>query len=422
MAKKEIPFGYISEKDIYLTGFLDFPDRRIGEVKQSEEESIQYFTDRFQSITDKVDSLESDIEAAENKGSYLMKLVHLREKLKKHDGLGDYVPLFDRLDLLESQLEELISANRVRNEEIKTALLGEFENFKKVIDWREATEQILDIKERWLKTGAVEKSKNEDFEKQFSDSMQDFFDRKRAYVEEKKKVIEIRLGKMKSLIDQVRRINTHEPGFNLKRTVEDLRDQWRKVGQVPMRDKRYLEKDFNYKISQLFKQRRPRIQATASPQELRENLEKKKSLLERAIQLEKDDQFHELQEVQKSWQQIGLIPKEDYKELTEKFKTVCEKALEKRFLEQYAQNKDQSYETKNNREKTRFKIILLKELLKRDEKDLHSFSENMDKFSRGQKFDKIMNNKLLNQKRKVYVKKQLLNELKNSLNDIQIQK
>ena len=79
--------------------------------------------------------------------------------------------------------------------------------------------------------------------------------------------------------------------------------------------------------------------------------------------------------------------------LTEEFKTLCEKAFEKRFLEQLAQNKDDSFQTKNNREKTRFKIILLKDLLKRDEKDLQSFLSNMDKFNRAQKFDKIMNNK-----------------------------
>ena len=227
---------------------------------------------------------------------------------------------------------------------------------------------------------------------------------------------------MKDLINSVRSINTHQPGFDLKKTVEELRDEWRKIGQVPIKQKRYFEKDFNYKISQLFKQRRPRIQTNASPQELQRNLEKKRELLSRAIELEKSDSFLELQDIQKEWQQVGLIPKEDYKELTEEFKTTCEKALEKRFLEQYAQNKDQSYENKNNREKTRFKISLLKELLKRDEKDLHSFTENMEKFNRGQKFDKIMNNKLLNQKRKVNVKRQLLSELKNALDDIQIQK
>lgn len=422
MSKKDILFGFIKGSDIYLKGFLDLPDRQIGEVKESEDESIQYFVNRYEAAKLKVDQLAIDISEAENKGSYLMKLIHLREKLKKHDGLGNYLPLFEQLDQLESDLEDLIASNKVRNEDIKTALLKEFEPFGHVTDWRTATEEILSINDRWLKTGTVNKEKNDEFEALFSQNMQDFFDRKREYVEEKKKVTEIRLRKMQDLIARVRKINIREPSFDLRDEVDKLRSEWAAIGQVPMRDKKYLEKDFNHKISQLFKDRGPSRATTATPQELQRNLILKKELIEKAIVLEKNDSFLELQSLQEEWQKIGLIPKEDYKELTEQFKTLCEKAFEKRFLEQLAQNKDDSYNEKNNREKTRFKIILLKDLLKRDENDLQSFLNNMDKFNRDQKFDKVMNNKLLNQKRKVTVKRQLLNELKNSLNEIPIRR
>ncbi len=422
MTKKDILFGFIKGSDIYLKGFLDLPDRKIGEVKESEEESIQYFVNRYETAQSKVEQLAKDIQEAENKGSYLMKLIHLREKLKSHDGLGDYLPLFEHLDQLESDLENLIASNKVRNEDIKTALLKEFEAFSRVTDWRSATEEILSINDRWLKTGTVNKEKNEEFEKLFSQNMQDFFDRKREYVEEKRKVTEIRLKKMQDLISRVRKINVREPGFNLREEVQKLRNEWSEIGQVPMRDKKYLEKDFNYKITQLFKDRGNPRPSTATPDEQQRNLNRKKELIQKAIELEKNDAFLELQSLQEEWQKIGLIPKEDYKELTEQFKTLCERAFEKRFLEQLAQNKDESYSGKNNREKTRFKIILLKDLLKRDENDLQSFLSNMDKFNRDQKFDKVMNNKLLNQKRKVTVKRQLLNELKNSLNDIPIQR
>jgi len=422
MSKKEIPFGFIQGNEIYLKGYLDQEDRRIGEIKENEDDSIKYFSNRFELIKAKVAQLEADVTSAENKGSYLMKLMHFREKLKSHDGLGDYVPLFEKLDELESSLRELIAVNRVRNEEIKTALLKEFEEFSRVVDWKEATEKILNIKDRWLKTGAVEKTLNQEFEDKFTSAMQDFFDRKREYVEEKRKVTEIRTIKYRSLIDSARRINPNDPGTNLKVEVEKLRDEWRAVGWIPSRDKKFLEKDFNYKISNLFKQRSRPPYEPVSEEELNKNLIAKQALLERAIELEKSDSFLELQQVQEEWQRIGLIPKESYKELTESFKTLCEKALEKRFLEQLAENKDSAYTSKNNREKTRFKISLLKDLLRRDEKDLQSFLNNMDKFNTGQKFDKVMSNKLLNQKRKVAVKRLLLHELKASLDEVHIQR
>ncbi len=51
----------------------------------------------------KVASLEKAVEESENKGSYLMKLIHLRENLAKFDALGNYPALFDRLDAVEKR-------------------------------------------------------------------------------------------------------------------------------------------------------------------------------------------------------------------------------------------------------------------------------------------------------------------------------
>ncbi|MDA0194376.1 MAG: DUF349 domain-containing protein [Bacteroidetes bacterium] len=426
MEKKRIPFGYILDNKIHLDGILNLPDRIIGEVKESEDDSLTYFTNRFDDVQSKVDQLESDIDSADNKGSYLMKLIHLREKLKKHDGLGDYASLFSKLDQLESGLQELVAVNRLKNAEIKTALLKEFEDFEQVKDWRVATEKILSIKERWLKTGAADKEKNEAFEKHFTSNLQNFFDRKKEYLDEKRKVIEIRLNKMRSLIDRAKKINPDDPQLNLKEEARQLKKEWFAIGLVPQRDKLFLEKDFNRKISQLSRNRnsQPRDPQTSS-EDLEKNLIKKQELLRQALAIGNDETegaFQQLKQLQLEWQQIGLIPQLHYKELTEQFKTICEKASEKRSLEQLAQNKDEHYAEKNNREKTRYRIVLLKDLLKRDEKDLQAFANNMDKFNRDQNFNKIMSNKLVDQKRKILVKRQILVELKNSLNDIIIQK
>ena len=425
MEKKRIPFRYILDNKIHLSGILDLPDRIIGEVKESEEDSLLYFTRRFDDFKSKVEQLESDINTADNKGSYLMKLIHFREKLKKHDGLGDYASLFSKLDQLESGLQELVIVNRLRNSEIKTALLKEFEEFELVTDWRSATEKILSIKERWLKTGAADKATNEDLEKYFTKNIQNFFDRRKEYLDGKRKVIEIRLNKMKGLIDRVHKINTEDPEINWKTEVYNLKKEWYAIGLVPKRDKLLLEKDFNRKISQLFRNRNLQSrEVQSSPEDLEKNLIKKQEILRQALAKEHEETeaaFQQLQQLQQEWQRIGLIPQLNYKELTEQFKTLCEKALEKRSLEQLAKNKDEHYAAKNNREKTRYQIVLLKDLLKRDEKDLQSFINNMDKFNGDQNFNKIMNNKLVNQRRKVLVKHQILNELKNSLNHIIIQ-
>jgi hypothetical protein len=50
-------YGYIREGKVYLRGFMGYPDRQIGEVKQSEEASVAYFRDRFETARQKVEEL-----------------------------------------------------------------------------------------------------------------------------------------------------------------------------------------------------------------------------------------------------------------------------------------------------------------------------------------------------------------------------
>ena len=74
-------YGYVKDEQVFLKGYSQYPDRRIGEVKRTEQEAIDYFKNRFTIATSKVLQLAEEIETAQNKGSYLTKLVQLRKKL-----------------------------------------------------------------------------------------------------------------------------------------------------------------------------------------------------------------------------------------------------------------------------------------------------------------------------------------------------
>jgi predicted ribosome quality control (RQC) complex YloA/Tae2 family protein len=115
----EHPYGYITDNKVYLKGFLNQPDRVIGEVKEDEASTIKYFEDRFSSLLEKIEALKKDIEENQNKGSFLMKLIHLKDSLLEYDALGDFVPLIEELEKIQVSLEEIIKKNRERNLEIK---------------------------------------------------------------------------------------------------------------------------------------------------------------------------------------------------------------------------------------------------------------------------------------------------------------
>lgn len=472
MERKEIPYGYIENGKVYLSAYMEFPDRQIGEVKESEEKTIQYFLDRFSHLLQKIEDLEKAIRESDNKGSYLMKLLHMKESLGAYDGLGNYHPLFDRLSVLEVELNEAISKNRDRNTDIKQALLAELEEAIAEPDWKEATAKVLDVKDRWIKTGNARKEVNASLDESFQNQLRDFFDRKQAHFEERRKVFDMRIQKAEEYINEIKSLKpkSKEPG-TLDR-IRAIQREWRDIGELPAKEKRRLNKDLKYHTNYFFRRpdvgggyqsggyqarggfqsRRPegggysgggygggggfqrRDNAGArpaysakpmiplSPEELEQNLKKKEKLIdaaEKLADLGTQESLDALRRLQFEWKGIGMVPKERAKDVTEHFLILCDRAQERLYLENVAANKDPEYTRKNNREKTRFKMKLLRDLLVRDEQDLQSYQESLDRAqATKQPFDKMLHNKYLNQKRKVIVKRQLLQELKVSLDQI----
>ena len=139
MNTPEVPFGSIEDNKIILNPWNEHPSRVIGEVREEGAEvAIEYFVNRFSELEGKITELEETIESTDNKGSYLQKVLHLKDSLTKHDALGDYAALQERLVKWEVFLSDIIAKNRVRNTEIKHGLIDELREAVKIINWRES--------------------------------------------------------------------------------------------------------------------------------------------------------------------------------------------------------------------------------------------------------------------------------------------
>ena len=84
-------YGYVEEGGVWLRPVLGQPARRIGSVKGTEDDALRYFEQRYEAFEAKINELLERLQTADNQGSYLMKLLHLQEQTKRHDGLGDGV-------------------------------------------------------------------------------------------------------------------------------------------------------------------------------------------------------------------------------------------------------------------------------------------------------------------------------------------
>ena len=240
----EDEYGYVLGDKVYLKSYLDFPDREIGEVRRTPEEAVQYFKNRFSIAEAKVIQLFQQVDEAQNKGSYLTKLLQLRKTLSEFDGWGDFIPFFDKLQTLEVYLRELIVVNQKKNLEIKQALIEEMKVVADRTDWAEATEEIQEIKLKWLKTGPVEKPLDTELEEAFMVLADTFFQRRREFFIEKNRIIDEKIAHYASLVQAARDLQRAEDLDEAFQKIRQLQNEWKTIGVIPPKKQKMLWRDF----------------------------------------------------------------------------------------------------------------------------------------------------------------------------------
>ncbi|WP_436515120.1 DUF349 domain-containing protein [Ekhidna sp. To15] len=387
----QVPFGYIKDGKVFQKSWDENPDREIGEVRDNNpEKSAQFFQERFSDMEKKIAEVTEKIDSTENKGSFLMKLVHLREHLPQHDGLGDYQVLQEKILKYESLVRDIIQKNRVRNTEIKNSLLAEAKEAVEVINWKEATELINDIKSRWIKTGSAEEDKNKALEESFWGVIEDFFDRKKQFFEDKIKLTDHRKRQYQALIDEAKKLaDIH--GKERFTKVKGLKENWKEIGGIPAEFYQPLNDEFN----QLLKGKR-----YEPPKDYTELLSKLEAIKARKVAYDGDE--------------LGKTKKELFRDRAknpDKFKCLelIQLLNEREFIIKLANKRFPDFEKLEVEKKKNIKSDIIKNLISRDEEDLKTYEDNSSNFSSPDgKMNKLVESKIKSQKRKIDVKSKLL--------------
>lgn len=440
---KEHNYGFFKDDKIYRKGFLDFPDKIIGEVRTSEEATLKYFEDRFEIAKKKVETLEQEVEAAENKGSYLMKLIHLKRYLGEFDGLGDFLPLFQKLDELEIQLRELIAVNRSKNLEIKQALLIEAEQTGALEDLEQASTQMNEVKQKWIKTGSVAKEFEEDIEVRFNEILKRLSERKRDVSFKKREEEKEKVKKFEAIIAEADKLRFDKDKDAAIDRLKELHGEWKQVGTINRKKLKWLWTKFKYISDFIMRKGKPAPPYTRtadagrrsfeprkrfpqresggyrkSPDNPEESVRKKEQLIYLVGQLRgkyDDDTIQEVRKFQRIWSTTGKIAPEKYKELFDKFSSLCDEVTETALLEKKVSEME-DYHGKSESEKVNLKIRLLYETINQDQKHLDAYIVNVPKPGSAQTpEEKAAGIRVAAQKRRLRAKRKLLNELRKSL-------
>ncbi len=357
-------FGYTKDGKVFLKGYFNFPDREIGLVKESEEASLQYFIKRFELAESKVTDLAKAIQNTTNKGSYLMKLVHMRTYLAEFNGLGDFPSLFRKLDELEAEIRSYIHENRIKNHEIKTNLLKEAEVLSQGTNWNVFTKKFKELKLRWIKTGSTFEDEEEIFNKAFDNYYNTFFERKNQFFEQRKALLESRRIRYEEILAEMARINAEMPE-NAQKEITRLQKQWKVVGKINARFFKELTKKMHAEVK-IFNEKLKRLQEriNANP------IERKKELCEKVEGMLRTDeplQIALVKSIQAEWKRLGKLKHPMDKDYNTRFKIACNEIFETFFLDQTAKTKYEHFSEKTRFEQLKIKIRLLKDSIKEDE-------------------------------------------------------
>jgi hypothetical protein len=414
----EHPYGYIKDNKVYLKGFLNQPDRVIGEVKEDEASTIKYFETRFTALLEKIESLKKDIEENQNKGSFLMKLIHLKDSLLEYDALGDFVPLIDDLEKIQVLLEDIIKKNRERNLEIKKGLIVEAETLKNDTDWKKTAEELKNLKMRWIKTGPVEKEFEQEIEKTFNSAVDTFFENRRLYFEGLALQAEENIKVYEDLVRQARAAFDNPDAKQAFEVSKRIQKEWKVAGKVPAEKRQPLWDEFsklNNRIFSRFK-RTMQTEPQMKPWELMKKLDVMTAEMKKLAHNETNyETISSAKKLQAEWKRLPQRKPKDANLVMRSFTFYSEIVFEKLFLNNLASSKYEGFESKELEEQKRLKAGILRDLIHRDENELATVKTNAENFrTNEEEFEIMLRRKISAFKRKLEVKNFILKELLNN--------
>ncbi|NEM96140.1 DUF349 domain-containing protein [Pontibacter burrus] len=427
LLEEAMKYGFIQDQQVWLKPFMNYPARQVGDVKESENDSLIYFAKRFSMFREKVNTLLERIATSENKGSFLMKVLHMKEQVGNYDALGDFEAMYQILTKAEEEINETIKQNREKNLAIKIGLIKEAEELQDSIDWKEASEKLKELRSTWIKTGPVDKELTEEIEERFKTPIEAFFERKKNFFEDKKRMQNHAYEKYRDLIRQSIALQNSEDWEGTTARLKQLQNQWKEIdSSLPRKVTSKLWTDFRKAHNHFFERLKVKInnEKNASREQFYEtNYDKKKQLVDEANTLLEHhnlgDAVRRAKELQAEWKKVGPVHPTVSDQVWEQFIKACDRIFETSSLEHYIRKRQQNNnERLNEQENLHARINALKDFIKSDKGELEVLEQNLDKLSdspSNDTFRNMLQGKIRNFKRKINTKQEMINGLKEKL-------
>lgn len=318
---KELKNKVLAQQEKGREENLKLKEELIEELKQlvDKEESIKETFEAFHSIVERWHQV-GPVPASHNNDLWQTYHLHI-------ENFYDYIKINKDLRDLDFK----------KNLATKEDLCAKAEALKEKPSVIEAFKALQTLHEQWKECGPVEKDLREPLWERFKASTTEINKRHQAYFAEQKEQQAENLKKKETLCEKAEALakNTaakaKDWNENVK-AIQALQEEWRSIGLVPKKENNVIYKRFRAACDLFFNNKREFYKQ--HKEELAENLEKKKALLQQAEALKESEDWKEttktLTELQKQWKTIGAVPRKYSDKVWNDFRATCDAFFERK--------------------------------------------------------------------------------------------
>ncbi len=255
--------------------------------------------------------------------------LHLNRELRDLDFKHNY----------EEKLKLVLKAEALADEKDLNKAFRELQTLHKI--WKE------DI-------GPVGKEHREEIWERFSKATKAMHQRRQDYFNSLEKVYEENLIKKQEIIDSIKKIGatpatSHKSLQQQIVQIEKLRELFFKAGRVPQKVNEKTWTAFKEAVRSFNRNKNSFYKKLKKDQQ--QNLEKKRALLARAIELKDSEDWEnttrELKKIQSDWKAIGHVPRKYSDSIWNEFKTACNHYFDRFHALKNKAHKEESENLKN---------------------------------------------------------------------------
>ena len=226
-------------------------------------------------------------------------------------------------DNLRAKEEENLAKKTALCEKVE-AIVAE-EN-KSSADWERRTKEIIELQAEWKTIGFAPQKMNVKIFERFRAACDDFFGRKAEFFKNLKEQFKVNADKKRALIEKAKALQDSTDWKSTSDKLINLQKEWKTIGMVPKKLGDQLWDEFLGTCNKFFEARNAAGAGTRS--EERDNLEKKRDVIERlkvAAQEAGDGLQERVQKLVEEYQSIGHVPYKEKDKLYEEYHAVLDK-------------------------------------------------------------------------------------------------